>query len=86
MDDIVFEDPPEPDKPVTPVMSALMKRPNDWALVATVPVDGVPDFWNELISHGEFDYQIVPNPDDETQRFVYARYLPTGAVRAADRA
>lgn len=56
-----------------PTVKAVAKRPNKWALAATVGPSEVPEWWPEVIFNPAFRYEIHPQDpaDPQSQRDVY---------------
>jgi len=76
---INWQDPPAVQLPVTdPTVAAVMKKPSQWALVATVGWDELPSWWSEVIMNPNFNYQISPvlSDDPNSDRNIYIMYNP----------
>ena len=70
---ITFQNPPEDAFPTNPLFDALEQRTGEWAMVAEVGLDEVPEWWGDLVLNPHFEHRFVLNQDRPT-RCIYLRH------------
>lgn len=74
-DKIKWQAPTERVAPTNSLLDRVSKRPGEWAMVATVGPNDVPDWWGDVINNPDFEYHLQPQKADDpgSPRDVYIR-------------